>query len=528
VTDKIAVPLAPGDARLPELGAAEGRLRKVEDDAAARKARLRSYTWVAVAIAAGILVYLLPTPEGLSLRGHKFLALLVAVIILWTSEAIPIGVTALGVGAGLALLGIQTPAKAWQPYAHQTVVFVFTIIMMGVVLAQTTLPNRILNWVMRAAGRNVRVLSFTLCMSSCFLAAWTHDAAITIILLFAILPIFAKMGITPASNSSFAKHFMLVIPLGAASGGGATFVGSGRSPVAAELFMEMTGYNVGFLEYMIYQMVPSLVYGLGTWLAVMIMMPPRLKELPATVQIEKLPPMKATERLLALVLTITLSLWMLSDVTRVHISVIGVAFVMVCMIFGIADWKKCLEEFPWNPMMVFGAGFALGIAMLDTGAGQWIAELLLPLLHDQAWPVVSWGVGWISAIITSFMANAAATSLLMPIVVPMADMSATPTLPVAMTVPLATTFVLLVIGCPPTLIAYGLGYFTQWEAFKVFVLRTFICLTLAGVVQTLWWPLVGMPGNLDMMKTPAQLAPWGTGVGTAPPAPPAPPPAQQP
>ncbi|MBS3935812.1 MAG: anion permease [Sulfuritalea sp.] len=527
MSEKTAFPCPGEGARLLELGVAEGRLREIEDEEARRKARRRSYKWVAIAVAAGILVYLLPTPEGLSLRGHKFLALLVAVVILWTSEAIPIGVTALGVGAGLALFGIQTPAKAWQPYAHQTVVFVFTIIMMGVVLAQTTLPNRILNRVMRAAGRNVKVLSFTLCMSSCFLAAWTHDAAITIILLFAILPIFARMGITPASNSSFAKHFMLVIPLGAASGGGATFVGSGRSPVSAEMFMELTGYNIGFLEYMIYQMVPSLVYGLGTWLAVMIMMPPRIKELPATVQIEKLPPMKAAERLLAFLLTITLALWMLSDATKVHISVIGVAFVVACMVFGIADWKKCLEEFPWNPMMVFGAGFALGIAMLDTGAGKWIAEQLLPLLHGQAWPIVSWGVGWISAIITSFMANAAAAALLVPIVVPMADMAGTPTLPVAMTVPLATTFVLLVIGCPPTLIAYGLGYFTQWEAFKVFVLRTFICLTLAGVVQALWWPLVGMPGNLDMMKTPARLETWGaTPSPAAPPAPPAP--AQQP
>ncbi len=496
------------DPLLPAPGAESRKLKTAEEGGEARKSRQHTIKWILIAVCVGLAIYLLPTPDGLSDRGHRFLALLATVMILWTSEAIPIGVTALGVGAGLALFGIQTPAKAWQPYAHQTVVFVFSIIMMGVVIAQTSLPNRILNWVMRMAGRNVKTLSFTLCMSACFLGAWTHDAAITIILLFSILPIFAKMGITAASNSSFAKHFMLVIPLGASSGGGATFVGSGRSPVSAEMFAEMTGYSVGFMEYMTYQMVPSLVYGLGTWLAVMIMMPPKISELPAEVQIEKLPPMKQAEKTLALVLGATLALWMLSDVTKVHVSVIGVAFVMACMVFGLADWKKCLHDFPWNPMMVFGAGFSLGIAMLDTGAGKWIAEQMLPMLQGQAWPVVSWGVGWISAIITSFMANAAATALIIPIVVPMADMAGTPTLPMAMTVPLATTFVLLVIGCPPTLIAYGLGYFTQWEAFKVFLLRTFICLTLAGVVQAVWWPLVGMPGNLDMMQTPARLGAW--------------------
>ncbi|MDP2971378.1 MAG: SLC13 family permease, partial [Deltaproteobacteria bacterium] len=180
------------------------------------------------------------------------------------------------------------------------------------------------------------------------------------------------------------------------------------------------------------------------------------------------------------------------------------------MALNLVSWKKCLAEFPWNPMMVFGAGFALGIAMLDTGAGKWVAEQIFPIFEGSSWPVVAFGVGWISAVITSFMANAAATALIVPVVVPMADLAGVPTFPIAMTVPLATTFVLLVIGCPPTLIAYGMGYFTQVEAFKVFIVRTFICLLLAGVIQSVWWPLVGMPGNLDMMQTPAKLTTFGT------------------
>ena len=193
----------------------------------------------------------------------------------------------------------------------------------------------------------------------------------------------------------------------------------------------------------------------------------------------------------------------------IHVSVIGAFFIVFCMAVQLVDWKKCVLEFPWNPMMVFGAGFALGIAMLDTGAGKWIAEQAFVLVEGYNWPIVSFGVGWISAIITSFMANAAATALLVPVVVPMADLAGVPTFPIALTVPLATTFVLLVIGCPPTLIAYGLGYFTQIEAFKVLIVRTIICLILAGIMQSLWWPMAKMPGNIDMMQTPAKLTPFG-------------------
>lgn len=500
-----------------EIGISEGlppppeeiKIAEHEEGVAPPKSPKFIATWVSIAIAVGVLIYLLPTPDGLSDRGHKYLAVLATIVILWTSEAISIGITAIMVGAALILFGVQPLAKAWQSYAHPAVVFVFTIIMLGVIISQTTLPNRILGWVVRIGGRKTTKLSFTLCMAATALSAWTHDAAITIILLFSMLPLFLKMGLTPAKSNNLTKHFLLVIPLGAACGGGGTFIGSGRSPAAAEMFFAATGYQVGFTEYAIYQLVPSMIYGLGTWIALMLVFPPKIKELPAEAVVEKMPPMTKNERYLSVVIIAAILLWILSDVTKVHVSVVGAGFVVTVMLLNLVSWKKCLAEFPWNPMMVFGAGFALGIAMLDTGAGKWIAEQIFPIFAGQGWPVVAFGVGWISAIITSFMANAAATALLVPVFVPMADLAGIPTFPIAMTVPLATTFVLLVIGCPPTLIAYGLGYFTQVEAFKVFFVRTLICLTMASFVMAVWYPLVGMPGNIDMMQTPAKLTMWG-------------------
>jgi len=473
------------------------------------KKRERRVTWFAVALITGITIIVLPTPEGLSTSGHRFLSILLPVIILWTTEALPIGVTAIAVGASLILLQVQPAEKTWQAYAHPTVVFVFTIIMLGVIINQTTLPKRLMNWVLKVGGKRTARLSFTLCMSATFLSAWTHDAAITIILLFAMLPLFLKMGLTPEKSNSLTKHFLFVIPLGAACGGGGTFIGSGRSPVSAELFGEMTGYSIGFVEYATYQLVPSMIYGLGTWIAVMLVYPPKIKELPAEATVEQLPALTGREKALSFLLLMALGLWVMSDLTAVHISVVGAGFLVLVVLFKLADWRKCLNEFPSDPMLVFASGFALGVAMLETGAGKWIAEQIFPIFSGQPWPVVSFGVGWISAITTSFMANAAATALLVPVVVPMADLAGTPTLPIAMTVPLATTFVLLVIGCPPTLIAYSLGYFSQAEAFKVLLVRTLICLTLSGIVSAFWYPVTGMPGNLDMMMTPARLTPLG-------------------
>ncbi|MDO9581593.1 MAG: SLC13 family permease [Desulfomicrobium sp.] len=480
-----------------------------EHEESAPKSVKFSLMWIAIAVAVGLAIWMLPTPDGLSARGHKYLALLIPVVILWTFEALPIGVTAIGAGAAIGLFEIQTVQNAWSPFANRSVVFVFMIIMMGVVISQTTLPQRILAGVVKMGGRGTTKLSFTLCMAATMLSMWTHDAAITIILLYSLIPLFHKMGYTAAKSNNFTKHFILVVPLGAACGGGGTFVGSGRSPAAAEMFFAATGYNIGFGEYALYCVLPSIVYGIGTWIALMIVYPPKLKEIPLDVVGEKIAPLTTNEKIIGWLLALTIGLYCISDLTGIHVSIIGSGFIVACMAFNLVDWKKCVAEFPWNPMMVFGAGFALGIAMLDTGAGKWLAELAFQPFVGMAWPVVSFGVGWISAILTSFMANAAATALLVPVVVPMADLAGIPTMPIALTVPLATTFILLVIGCPPTLIAYGLGYFTQVEAFKVLLVRTIICLFLAGIMQSAWWPIAGMPGNLDMMQTPAKLTPFG-------------------
>lgn len=487
---------------------AENLVIKEEHGDVGEKSTQFSIKWILIAAAIGVGLYLLPTPDGLSDRAHKYLALLIPVVILWTVEAMPIGITAIGAGAAIALFKIQTVANAWAPFANRSVVFVFMIIMMGVVISQTTLPQRILNGVIKVGGRGCKKLSFTLCMASTLLSMWTHDAAITIILLYSLIPLFNRMGLTPEKSNNLTKHFLLVVPLGAACGGGGTFVGSGRSPAAAEMFFAATGYSMGFMEYAMYAAFPSIIYGIGTWIALMLVIPPKMKELPMEAMAAKSAPLTKNEKWIGLLLAITLGLYCISDLTGVHVSVVGAGFIVVCMALNLVSWKKCIAEFPWNPMMVFGAGFALGIAMLDTGAGKWLAEKSFTLFEGYSWPVVGFGVGWISAIITSFMANAAATALLVPVVVPMADLAGVPTFPIAMTVPLATTFVLLIIGCPPTLIAYGMGYFTQIEAFKVLVVRTVICLLLAGLMQSIWWPLVGMPGNIDMMQTPAKLTPF--------------------
>ncbi len=448
---------------------------------------------VLISLAAGLTIAFLPTPEGLSAQGHKFLALLVTVILLWVTESLPIGVTALVAGGGLILFEIQPPAKAWEPFASPAVMFVLMIMMFGVILNEAGVAKRLLHLIIKIAGTNVKKLSLMVAMSSAMLSAIFHDATITIILLFSFLPVFAAMGITPQKSNNLSKFFILLIPLSASAGGFGTLLGGGRNPVMVETLQRITGYEMGFVEFALSNFPLAILTGLATWAVVYLIYPPKVKELPSSLTTEKLPPMSGQEKAVIGFFSLAFILWSLTDITEIHLSVVAAGVLALIFGFRLVSFNEVIKKFPWEAWVVFGAGVSMGVAMLDTGAGKWLAGQVIPMLEGQSWVVVFAGAGFMGAFMSSFMSNSAATALILPITIPMAQAMGIPEAAIALSAPIATSFIMLVIGCPPTIIAYSTGYFSQLEFIKVAVPWAIVCLIVVTLGAAIYWPLTVFP-----------------------------------
>lgn len=448
---------------------------------------------VLISLGIGILIAILPTPAGLSPEGHKFLALLITVILLWVTEAVPIGVTALIAAAGLILFNIQPAAKAWNPFASPAVMFVLMIMMFGVILNEAGVAKRLLYLIIKAAGRNVIKLSLFMAVSATLLSTVFHDATITIILIFCILPVLTALGITPQKSNNLSKFFILLIPLAASAGGFGTILGGGRNPVMVEILEKVTGYKMGFVEFLVCNLPLALFTGFATWLVVYLIYPPKVKEIPMEAFGEKLPPPDKKEKGVIFFFALAFILWSLTDITKIHYSVVA-AFVLA-LIFGfrLVSASEVFKKFPWESWIVFGAGVSLGTAMLDTGAGKWIAMKFLPMLEGQPWTVVFAGSGLLGAVMSSFMSNSAATALILPITIPMAQSLGIPEAAIALAAPISTSFIMLVIGCPPTIIAYSTGYFSQLEFIKVAVPWALLMIIVVTICAAIYWPLAVFP-----------------------------------
>ena len=451
-----------------------------------------------IAVAMGLLVWMLPTPENLTPEGHRLLALLTTVVLLWVTEAIPIGVTALLVGTGLIMFNIQSPHDAWAPYASPAVMFVLMIIMFGVILNEVGLARRIMYHLLKFAGTRVMRLSFILAVGCTLTATVFHDATVTVIMVFAFVPVFMAMGIKPGSGNNLAKFFIMLIPLSASAGGFGTMLGGGRNPLALEVLYVFTEQSprfaepvvVGFLEYMIIQLPICILTALGTWAVLWVIFRPKEKELEG-IEAEYPGPMTKKELGVLLVFVATFVLWFLGDVTGWHVSVAaGLAMLGFCGPKFIG-FKTICDKFPWESWIVFGAGVSLGMAMLHTGAGMFLATALLPMLEGQHPFIVYYGFGFFGSFLSSLMSNSAAVALMLPITLPMADMMDMSPMMVALLAPMTTSFIMLVIGCPPTIIAYSTGYFTQVEFVKVAVPWCIMLLLVCVISVMIYWPLIG-------------------------------------
>lgn len=461
----------------------------------------KSIIKVLLAVLVGFGIAALPTPEGLSPEGHKLLGLTATIIILWVSEAIPIGVTALLVGASQILFQIQKPGPAWEPYALPSVMFVLMIVMFGTIMHEVGITKRILPAITRVAKTtNVAKLTLVIAMVSALLATVFHDATVTLIFCYAFLPVFAMMGLPPEKRNDLTKFIMIMIPLSASAGGFGTLLGGGRCPIALEFLAKADPtWYISFAEFALRNFPLVFVTGFISWLVPYMIWRPKMKELPVTLQSEKLPPMTWQEKGVLLSFLVALAAWMFAGTLNIHVSVVA-AFVFV-VIFGLnmVDFKAVVQKFPWDVWLVFGAGCSLGMALMNTGAGEFIAWKIIPILEGKNMLVTFGGIGVLTSILTSFMNNTAAVALMAPISLPMAEGMNLPLAPVALWLPIQASFIWLVIGCPPTLIAYATGYFSQVDFTKTALCWAMVCVIMTTLVGVgMYWPLSGF-GDLPFM-----------------------------
>ena len=429
--------------------------------------------------------------DGLSPKAKRFLAILVVLVTLFVVEPIPLEITAVCIGVFLVIMGITDVKNAWAPYMHPVVIFIMCCLIFAIALDKAGLTKRLGYYIIKKAGNSITRFTFIIAIGLGISSSFMHDAAACAIGIVTMLPLMRAAGIEPETKT--AKFMMLSLPFACSCGGMGTLVGGGRCMVSAAFLKEFTGIEITFFQWMLYAMPAAIITVPAAVLIVyMVYRPDPKYKLPDFD--EDMGPMTAIEKKTITVIALSFALWLTKGLHGIDYSVTGMLGVTALILCKVFRWRDINDNLEWGTaLFIFGGGISLGLAMGYSGAADYFANLFFPLIQGKGWLVLFVGVGVFGALVTNAMANVAAAALILPIVIPMAQLEGVDPTILALCLGMATSFaMLLVIGCPPNAIAYSYKYFKSSDLTRLGAVATPILLCLLVVVASVWWRILGL------------------------------------
>ena len=429
--------------------------------------------------------------DGLSPKARRFLAMLAVLIFLFVVEPIPLEITAICIGVFLVVMGITDVKNAWAPYMHPVVVFIMCCLVFAIALEKVGLTKRLGYYIISKAGDSVVRFTFIIAIGLGLSSSFMHDAAACAIGIVTMLPLMRAVGIDPNTNT--AKFMMLSLPFACSCGGMGSLIGGGRCMVSAAFLKEFTGIEISFIDWIIYCMPLAIItVPISVVMIYLVYRPDPSFKLPKFD--EESGPWSTMEKMTLIIICLAFILWLTKGFHGLHYSITGMLAVTALVLTGILKWEDIHSNLEWGTaLFIFGGGISLGLAMGYSGAANYFANLFFPLVKGGGWLLLFAGVAVFGALVTNAMANVAAAALILPIVLPMAQLEGVNPAVLSLCLGTATSFaMLLVIGCPPNAIAYSFRYFKSLDLTKAGLITMPVLLIVLILSVSIWWKILGL------------------------------------
>lgn len=482
----------------------------------------RQVVGLAGGLGALFVVLLTPPPTELSEAGWLVAGVGALMAMWWITEALPIAVTSLIPLIAFPVLGIAPIDEAASPYANPLIFLFMGGFIIAIAMQVWDLHRRIALYIVRSVGTEPKAIIAGFIIASAFLSMWVSNTATALMMLPIGLSIIQLARDSAADGGPSLKNFNLVLVLSIAYacniGGLGTLVGTPPNAFLAGFMLETYGVEVSFARWLGVGL-PLVFVGLPLMFIVLTWVYPVHSGIKLggggliNAELNKLGPMAAPEKRVAVVFVITALLWitrpLLSDVIP-GLSDAGIAVAAAALLFVIPSgtveqnrlltWEQA-EKLPWGVLILFGGGLSLASGISETGLAAWIGESVSAL---ETIPLLTLIVAVAAVIIflTEITSNTATAAAFLPILAGVAiGIGQDPFLLVVPAALAASCAFMLPVATPPNAIVYGSGFVTIPEMSRAGV---WLNLLFIGLVTIMAYMLVGVVFGVEI----GQLPPW--------------------
>lgn len=425
-------------------------------------------------------------------RISNMLAIVIFMALLWLTETLPIGVTALFPLILYPIFQISNANQVAINYFNSTIFLFLGGFMISIAIENTGLHKRIALALLKILGQSKDGILMAFSISSWFLSMFVSNTATALIMLPIAVSLINNVSsnIDLKSQDKFAKSILFAIAYSCSIGGIATLIGTPPNLIFQKIytlnFPELP--EVSFAKWLSIAFPISVLLLFSEYFLLRIIF---LKNLPSRIiNKEKLIENNfykhkiTTPEVITLVVFIaTCGLWMFRnsfDLGLVKIpgwaDLLGLSnliddstisiFSAVLLFILPSNFKNLskriltindLKKIPWDIILLFGGGFALADGFESTGLSDYLAQSLVGLTHIPQIALII-VVCILIVAITEFSSNTAVASTFLPIIA-----SLTKTLgisPIKLMLPAtisASLAFMLPISTPPNAIVFSTG-----------------------------------------------------------------------
>lgn len=209
----------------------------------------------------------------LSWEGKLAIGLFLMAGIWWVFEVMRIGATSIAIGVVQTLFWIRPAKQALGDFLDPAVWFIFGSVVIGMAFSAVGLTKRMAYKKLDIVGERTSMIylgAFIVTAAMTHLMAHTGVAAAIFPLLLAINSLYNPTD----QPTRFGKGLFIGMAWVAGAGSIVTYLGAARGVAASGMFLEFTGYNVGFFELSYYMFPVGWIMVFLLYLVIMVIFRP--------------------------------------------------------------------------------------------------------------------------------------------------------------------------------------------------------------------------------------------------------------
>jgi DASS family divalent anion:Na+ symporter len=455
-------------------------------------------------LAAGIVLWFLPSPSGVDPAGMHLLAIFVATIVGIILKPLPMGAVAMVGICATAVTHTLTINEALSGFGNRVIWLIVLAFFISRGFIKTGLGARVAYLFMALLGRRSLGLGYGLVATDLVLApAIPSNTARAGGVVFPILRSVAEAYESRPEDGT-ARRIGAFLTLAAFQGTVITsamfLTAMAANPLAAEL-ASAQGVELTWVGWAVAALVPGVLSLVLVPWVIYRLSPPEVRETPAAAalareRLRELGAVGRTEWVMLFTFALLLVLWVLSGPLGIHTTATALLGLVVLLVTGVLSWEDVLRERgAWDTLVWFSALVMMASFLTELGLIPWFSETVGVWFGE-----VGWVTGFLALSLIYFYShyffasNTAHVSAMYAPFLGVALALGTPPMLAALVLAFFSNLFssMTHYGTGPAPVLFGAGYVEVREWWRLGLVVSLVNLAVWVGVGGLWWRVLGL------------------------------------